>query len=395
LSYVWGDDSSNLRNICINGRALKIRENLHSLLLQLREDGHTGPVWADALCINQAHTPEKTLQVQMMKHVYERANLVISWLGAVDEADRDAVPAAFDLLRSIHTSLGKPSVEDLDLSRNRFDKIQDIGLPKTNDPHWKALGAVIERPYWFRVWIVQEILAARRCLVRYCTHTIDCEVILAFAAMLSTFPYLKYMVSATAPLGRGADHANVAASPADMLRELQELHNKRRAEAQASTGDDAQPRGQPSPLPLQGVGILVNLLRKSGNGSAEIIELLLCTRGHLATDPRDRVFALVGLASDVPMEFIDYKKPVAQMQIELAELCMRTRLAWGPLVLLYVEPSSHPANLPCWVPDWMRSGPLKRPLSSFNSSVSTEGRLVNWVVDTSGVSIQCVSSWQK
>jgi hypothetical protein len=38
-------------------------------------------LWADAICINQEDLQEKCEQVQQMKLIYQRAQLVVVWLG--------------------------------------------------------------------------------------------------------------------------------------------------------------------------------------------------------------------------------------------------------------------------------------------------------------------------
>ncbi|CAI4214195.1 unnamed protein product [Parascedosporium putredinis] len=80
LSYVWGSDR-HTREILINGEPIAITFNLHDVLVQLRENGVTGWLWADSVCIQQAHTAEKETQVGFMGQIFQRAGLVYMWLG--------------------------------------------------------------------------------------------------------------------------------------------------------------------------------------------------------------------------------------------------------------------------------------------------------------------------
>jgi hypothetical protein len=52
----------------------------------------------------------------------------------------------------------------------------------------------------------------------------------------------------------------------------------------------------------------------------ELIELCSYARRFKATDPRDKVFVLVGLASDTPSDFIDYNLDVRDISIRLAKM---------------------------------------------------------------------------
>ena len=98
LSYVWGPPKPE-RSIIVNGKFLKIRENLHALLQVLHKptqvantDGPTPAgshvtlsrilrkypyLWADAICIDQKTDEEKNHQVNMMGDIYRRAEYVV------------------------------------------------------------------------------------------------------------------------------------------------------------------------------------------------------------------------------------------------------------------------------------------------------------------------------
>jgi Heterokaryon incompatibility protein (HET) len=60
----------------------------------MREDKRQGYIWADAICINQIDTSEKTEQVPLMADIYERAELVLVWLGK----DEDNVRLGYNLM---------------------------------------------------------------------------------------------------------------------------------------------------------------------------------------------------------------------------------------------------------------------------------------------------------
>jgi hypothetical protein len=80
LSYCWGDPIFD-HDITVNGRAMQITESLATALISIQSEEKDILVWADALCINQRDSIEKTTQVQLMRDIYRAASQVIIWLG--------------------------------------------------------------------------------------------------------------------------------------------------------------------------------------------------------------------------------------------------------------------------------------------------------------------------
>jgi hypothetical protein len=75
----------------------------------------------------------------------------------------------------------------------------------------------------------------------------------------------------------------------------------------------------------------------------------------LATDPRDKIYGLLGLASDYNQyPPPDYIKPVEQVYIEFAEAVATKISGSAPMGQLLSEAGLHKQHLtlPTWVPDW-------------------------------------------
>ncbi|KAK4032414.1 heterokaryon incompatibility protein-domain-containing protein [Parachaetomium inaequale] len=146
LSYEWGD-SRPLRTILLNGRKFEIGDNLFQALRYLRPpSGNAARVlWIDALCINQSDFQERNHQVQQMADIYRQAHVVIAWIGLETEESREA----FGFLQD-------PFVFGL---RGRESE-------SGADRKWQAVHKLCQRPYWRRVWIVQEICLAQRLIVK-------------------------------------------------------------------------------------------------------------------------------------------------------------------------------------------------------------------------------------
>lgn len=84
LSYMWNDESNvateqSLANIRTeqllyqDGTFLKISKNLNNFLRSLRKPEKPTLLWIDQLSINQDDKGEKSRQVQMMQHIYHKA----------------------------------------------------------------------------------------------------------------------------------------------------------------------------------------------------------------------------------------------------------------------------------------------------------------------------------
>ncbi|KAI0385743.1 heterokaryon incompatibility protein-domain-containing protein [Hypomontagnella monticulosa] len=161
LSYCWGAPTKKIK-ILVDEAKFYVTRNLHAALLRLRDAKHVRTLWIDAICINQNDTPEKNVQVPLMRDIYGSCKRVVIWLGEQD-------------------SRTKSAFEGLEFMASRFDAGK---LEKFDYGDWKcikrgeklggrfvrsrqilerpvALGAfmsIFGRPWFRRVWIIQELL---------------------------------------------------------------------------------------------------------------------------------------------------------------------------------------------------------------------------------------------
>lgn len=124
--------------------------------------------------------------------------------------------------------------------------------------------------------------------------------------------------------------------------------------------------------PLASVGQLLYLrarVKEKGYNSLPLLELLRMGRDFVCRDPRDKVYALLGLASDLDILRIEpnYSKPPAEVLTDTALRILRTS---SNLDLLNSVDNSKEIKLPSWVPDWSppKSRFLFRPRSTFMPS---------------------------
>ncbi|KAI1274418.1 heterokaryon incompatibility protein-domain-containing protein [Xylaria sp. FL0933] len=143
LSYTWGD-MGNDRNIRISNQGeLTVGDNLWSFLC-VQSSIITQPTsfWIDAICIDQSNVHERNHQVGLMKQIYANATKVYVWLG--QEAENSDIAMRFVTAQAL-----KPL-------RSRGPGYYPLWTRQQGD----ALHTLCERPYWRRMWIIQELLHA-------------------------------------------------------------------------------------------------------------------------------------------------------------------------------------------------------------------------------------------
>lgn len=154
LSYVWGDAAVTVDVLC-NGSEVSVTVSLANALRRLREPDAPVVIWADALCINQADTAERSRQVGIMAEICKRANQVVAYLG---EGTEDTA-MAFSILRCVF------SLFEREQDPSRRQQAFDLGymegvssdIPPMDDPGWTALRNLYRSDYFSRIWVVQEV----------------------------------------------------------------------------------------------------------------------------------------------------------------------------------------------------------------------------------------------
>lgn len=95
--------------------------------------------------------------------------------------------------------------------------------------------------------------------------------------------------------------------------------------------------------------------------SATILDALLLGRSCNASDPRDKVFGLLGLVSTKGRPPADYAMSTAELYTHIAIYLLKIQRLGLDVILGCVchrtgEAKAQPKNLPSWVPDWSHFG---------------------------------------
>jgi hypothetical protein len=197
LSYIWGSVDHLVVIKSDGGEIFHARRNLANALVRLRYPDKTRALWTDAICINQEDDDEKGKQVANMHNIYRQASLVIVWLGEAGNASDKAFKwiadepkrarhfydeflrvhrAHPDFLQRVQRGEGAaPGVEQLILSMRRLATLEEVVKPMV---------ALLDREYYTRVWVIQEIFFAGHIQVQCGADSSDWDT---FVAACNTF----------------------------------------------------------------------------------------------------------------------------------------------------------------------------------------------------------------
>ncbi|EWG38414.1 hypothetical protein FVEG_14888 [Fusarium verticillioides 7600] len=166
LSYVWGYPKRKEEEppylITVDGVAFEVGPNLYFALTQLSRSARIRQgfkVWIDAICINQADIDERSQQVTRMRDIYQSAWQVLIWLGPEEHESSLAISALYWLARE--SELDKPMdnfyFEEFSVDLRPLVIIWPRYKSSMKKDVYRALFHFFTRPYWRRMWIVQEV----------------------------------------------------------------------------------------------------------------------------------------------------------------------------------------------------------------------------------------------
>jgi hypothetical protein len=314
LSYAWGDEKDK-RPIRVNGFQVLVTANLESALRHIQTRKVT--LWVDAVCIDQTNVAEKNAQLRLMKNIYKCAMAVFVWFG--EERPTTTLAIKF-LAEHITVDPARGSIKhDLDTTRND---------PKCA-PAWDAIGQdLLKRPWWRRIWVIQEIALARRATI-FCGR--------------SAFPWNMLVVA----VQFARDH------------NMQIFHKTATERAKNNFQENLKWKAEYRYKHARGM-------------SLPLTELLINNISCYATNPRDMIFALQGLATDTadaPEIQPSYDQSVKDVYTGLVKFHIR-KYNTLDIICASKHPKREEHNLPSWVPDWSN---LRENLSTLLPTLAVEG----------------------
>jgi hypothetical protein len=259
------------------------------------------PIWIDALCINQKDIEERAAQVRLMGKIYRQARRVIIWLGEENtdgEADECFIATEIIAGRRLDILAGRR----LNESEMPYVLLGDI--EDDNSARFRQL----LRNQWFScTWVFQEVALAQDAILLWGSMSLDWNFV--STAMISLLPGHEY----AAPIR----HDSVS------------------------------------------VGAILNIMAISSfhmacdHGFSELkalINVLQAVRMNGCSDPRDKVFALLGIANQIGTLEPNYRNSLAEVYVDTAwKLIEETNSLELPTL---THASYRRDDIPSWVPDW-------------------------------------------
>lgn len=451
LSYCWGPVQP-IKFMRLNKKKFAITSSLHSALWHLAcHKNEPLTLWVDAVCINQGDDNEKSQQVSLMRDIYERASRTVVWLGPAEDKSEthlaltmctrmldlhgnayfdkmlgeqqyevfekmlsktaeeasivdkrrrlylrnrirlwsdhgvnlsvdDVEGAARDALKAdVSTRASYPGIEDYVGSftdvlyatppaPTRYQDIKDEDIPaqfrtpqfrhllarqpqrRSDEPLMEeitATRALFALPWFKRIWIVQETIMAKEVVFNIGVNKCPGWVVYAGLEIAGSF---ESQLKALA-----VDFVTVWAFRRALCRHPEHKHEKYK-------------------------------------GKRDMVSLLKTFRLRDATDPRDKVYALLGITSDDSGQLginIRYDRSVAETYTEVAIAILKATNDLSLLDLL--KPLLKPIpNLPSWVPDWSDTRLPLSPLGGIKKLSANEDTSDTKYAATSDSSVSAV-----
>lgn len=313
LSYCWGTTIRTVPIKC-NGKEMLItnilNEALHVMLSHHR-GGAFEWLWIDQICINQEDVREREVQVDLMRDIYRTSERTIVWLGP----DVSSLLKGVELLERLSLRYNQDLKVDGSRKRRRYtkDEYRLMDLPLPEESSWAALRYIFSRAWFTRSWVIQEA-----ALSSISPHVICGSYELSWESIKLSGTWILSMCYRLTPLS--LDETTLPA-----LRSLK-LFNE-----------------------LANVGLpwdLTTLLNKSIR--------------FKASNPRDRIYSLIGLAADtgglhgVPLKVhADYQNSVRAVFRNVTRHIITSTGRLSILTLIRYPPNWE--EYPSWVVDFTRN----------------------------------------
>lgn len=392
LSYTWGDQN-NPKEISLNGQPFYVGHNLYMALRRCQAmschlapgpdtettpyDRPTGdgqgqvvstgmPLWIDAICINQADINEREAQVKLMARIYSQADNVHADLEVPYYKDEEMLSKLLRTIREagvicaesqpsepsretetsdfLHEPLGMDAESLGMLSRvsivqdpvqSRMNCVQlippyipkasvrtleDCGLPPADDSVWESWRRLIGSAYFERLWIIQEFTLAKSVTVWFGNVGLDPGLV--WFCLYYLFEYSRnrsFYLTASDAGGRTTLTSGGGCSPFCRLIEQRALRRL--------------------------------YMLSYPNEHSHLLAKMALSRDAKATDQRDKIYGMLGLASDRDgfLPLISYSKPTRQVFLDFSRRFIEN--GQGIEMLYQVDSgATEISGLPTWVP---------------------------------------------
>jgi hypothetical protein len=350
ISYAWEGQPAT-QDLVVDRKPLKVSKIVIQILKDLRYADQPRRLWIDAICIDQENDAEKHAQVALMTSVYSNAEAVIIWLrtdGLENAADGIHTAVAwlesgFDkdsILKSYHPALLRKTLMS-------WFRAWHPDLKCSSPFH-----DITELDWFRRIWVVQEAVMARCLLVHLGNRSLPWE---RFASAV-----------------------------------LQFLSNMEIPEATTSSLEDCYKfacqwtYSDGTKMTLSMINLVLTLRKWLPETDVYVCpsELATICRDRMATDPRDKVYGLMGLfgfmgnpGSNPSSLEIDYTCSTEEVYAKFTTWCIQQEGTLDVLAQQECEINPHYRGFPTWVVNWNDRRSDVTRTASLASKLSQENRL--------------------
>ncbi|EFQ34936.1 heterokaryon incompatibility protein [Colletotrichum graminicola] len=309
LSYVWGDPDQLKEWIFIDGHFKEVYRTLASILINLRSTKSARTLWVDAICIDQSSIEERNRQIPFMGSTYRGATRTVAWLGPAEVR----TPETFTILQELSAEAQSPPFVQYYSAISSQNRIGNLPLLPGFESKALPLPRSTVQEKWGGDIGIWEVLA---CPWWFRAWTVQ-ELLLSQNLAISTYFAIRTL---------------------EERRKLQQ--------------------SQPGFYVVHPAENLLHLL-------------LNCTH-RVSRDPRDKIYALLGMLDDGQSSPAnknslgvvanpDYQNHVVYIYRRISQQCIEMT---GSLDIISICPPSTRRGLLSWVTDWSVTNKGAHPLMS-------------------------------
>ena len=311
LSYAWGC-TKRTKSITCNGRKLYVTESLLAALQRLRLTTESRVFWIDAVCINQEDIPERNHQVSLVRDIYKKAQQLFVWLGPGERYSNHG--SALSLMKTFAAAQRHVRGADSYLVR------------QPTSEEWQAFDKFLQRGWFMRMWVIIELAMGLKISGQDTTVFLCGSHQFGLADLKDACGWCVDTVSSLRLDARDTGTIANVVYGAKRFLVLCDLTNNR--------------------LPTE---------VKNQQWRQWLLVKVAATRDKMATDPRDRLFALYGFLQDAGAEHVpvaDYSKSVAETFHRFAQEYVLESQSTDIFSEVEEPELKQLQGVPSWVPDW-------------------------------------------
>lgn len=147
VSYSWNDQQRD-HDLHVDSHTLKVIENLRIGLSYMIKQASTQFLWVDEICIDQENEEERAVQIPLMEEIYTRCQECLVWLGDGTPETDIAIDAMPRISEHVKLYGAKQAWEREGINVHSSEVLESC--------LWRGLVNLFSRPWFTRVWTLQE-----------------------------------------------------------------------------------------------------------------------------------------------------------------------------------------------------------------------------------------------